>query len=168
MTQFDNDPALPWRIPAAVIVLLIVVIVLITLLAAGLVGAVALGQNVTGLRGVDLAWPEGEIAQIAWMHSILTMIAMFLVWLFSILVVAAYAGGSHRNAAVNAVAMVRVAIAIMVVRYAAGAVIPFAVSGSWAAGFTVLLSGAPLVLVQIALLIAADAYFCAVRENAPS
>lgn len=168
MTGVDTAPVLPWRIPAAVIALLVVVIVLITLTGLGLVVVLAVGQNLAGVRGFDLAWPDNPVGQIAWMHSVLTIIAMFLVWLFAILVVAAHTAGSHRNAAVNAVEMVRVSIAIMLVRYTAAAVVPFIATGSWTAGLAVLASGAPLVLAQIALLLAADAYFCAVRENAPS
>lgn len=168
MTQYDDEPVVPWQIPAGVIALLVIVIVLITLAAVGLVGVLALGANVPGLRGFEMNWPDGDIGRIVWMQTVLTIATMFLVWLFSILVVAAYAGGSHRNAAVNAVAMVRVSIAIIVVRFVANAAIPVVATGSWSAVLSMVLAGAPLMLAQIALLIAADAYFCAVRENAPS
>ena len=168
MTYRDSDALAPWRIPAAIIALLIAVIALITLAALGLVGVLAVGAQMAGAGGFDLSWPDDPIRRIVWVQGALTMIVLFLVWLFSILVVAAHVSGWHGKAAANAVAMVRISIAIIVVQFAVGAVTPFLVVQSWSGALASLATGTPLVLGQIALLLAADAYFRMIRQNATS
>lgn len=164
-----EDTAFPDRIPVVVIVLLSIVIALLSVAALGAVAlavAQVLGVAPSVGTGFDLSPPEDGIGRVIWVQSALAIVTMFLVWLFSILVVAAYAQGSQRSAAANALILVRFSIAIIVIRTLVAAGVPFMISGSLVAALTVLATSAPLALAEIALLIVADCHFAAIRKNA--
>lgn len=158
------DPSFPCEIPLAVVVLLAIAVAVLTLaLIAAVVGAV-FGSGFG--PGFDLSFPEGPIQQMVWVQSGLTLIAGAVVWIFGILVVASYAQGSQREAAGFGVVFVRISIAVILVRFVASAALPGLIGESWSAALVGIASGAPLVLAQIALLICADAWLSAVRQNA--
>ena len=168
MIDDAHEPDFPWRIPMPVIVLLTIVVATLTLAALGLVGVLSFGYGAPGAMGFDLRWPDDEMGRIVWVQSALTLISMFLIWLFSILVVAAYFQGLHRAAAGNAQGLVRVSIIIVVVRFVVSSAIPFILAGTWSGGFAVIATGAPMVLASVALFVAADFYFGSIKQNAPS
>ncbi len=161
-----DDSVLPFQIPTVVIVLLSVLIAILTLIAFGAIGLMTYSTMMGGASGFDLRWPDRDFRQVAWVQSAITIVSMFVIWLLSILVVAAHAQGAYHAAAVNAIVLVRVSIAIVLIQYLVNAVIPFAIWNQWIAALPVLATGAPFVLLQIALLLAADAYFAAIRQNA--
>ena len=161
-----DDPVLPFQIPTIVIVVLSVLAAALTLLGFAAIGLMAYASMAGAAPGFDLSWPDGNYQKIAWVQGAITIVSLFVIWVISILVVAAHAQGAHRAAAVNATVLARVSIAIVVVQYLANAAIPFTIMGEWSAIVPILATGLPFVLLQIALLLAADAYFGTIRQNA--
>ncbi len=167
----QHDPVFPDRIPVIIILLLAVTFVVLTLAGVGaIVLAVLDMSDVRRSSGLnfDLTMPDDELGRVVWFQAAFAFLTMFLIWLFSILIVAAYAQGSQSNAAATAVIFVRISIVVIVVRFLASAAIPYVLSDSIVALLATAATGLPLVLVEIGLLIAADYYFSAVRRNAPT
>ncbi len=122
----------------------------------------------SGLGGVgpDLSFPSEPIAQMGWIQGAAYLLEMFVFWLFSILIVASYAQGSHRNAAACAVVFVRVSIVMAIARVLFALLIKLVYFGQMGLVVGDLVTSLPILLIQIALLIAADFYFSAIRRNA--